>query len=476
MTKAEKILLVQPNLKWCDWNFKTLWEVTPANLCLLAATLEPDYDVQVLDANIDDISEEAFAQQVADLNPDVVGITMLTTEYAECAHRAAKQVKNASRRITTVLGGIYATVNFSDAVKDDHVDYLVVGEGEYVLRELLAYLNGAGPFPEAGVVFRRDGEVVETPRAPFIQDLDALPFPAYHKIDYNRYIYRDPRLTVDAPKRLPSARVRTSRGCPVGCCFCQVEKICGKRFRVRSVQNVIDELVWLKETYGIKSVLFNDDNLILDKRRAKMLFKAMIDSKLDLTWNATAIAVYRLDGEMLELMKESGCAFIDIAVESGVERILKDVIRKPVNLKHVKEMVQRTRQVGMDIVANFIIGFPTETWEEIRQTIKFAEDLEVDYVKIFIATPLSHTPLYDMIVAQNSVAEGTDIRTDVNWSVSKIASDEFTSKDLAVLRAYEWDRINFTDPARRDKIMRMMRTTPEELKDLRRRTLDSVKA
>ena len=121
-----------------------------------------------------------------------------------------------------------------------------------------------------------------------------------------------------------------------------------------------------------------------------------------------------------------------------------------------------------------MIGFPGETWNEIRQTIKFSEEINVDYVKIFIATPLRHTKLYDMVLDYNMVAKNADIDTDLNWSTSKIASDEFTPKDLSILRAYEWDRINFTDTAKRAKIEKMMKISEEDLKALRRKTLSSV--
>jgi radical SAM superfamily enzyme YgiQ (UPF0313 family) len=476
--KIKSAVLVQPNLSWCsNQDFRTAWEVVPYNLSLLAAMIENEFEVKILDANIDDLNEDDFAQKISSIEPDVVGITMMTTEYAEAAHAAARIVKKVAPETITVLGGVYATTSYQTAIEDKSIDFIVIGEGEHTFPALLRYLNNSGPLPETGVIFRDNGSPVFTHKAGFVDDLDALPFPAYHLIDYPRYTNLIQRVGVDAPKRLPYARIRTSRGCPVGCSFCQVEQLAGKKFRPRSVDNVIQELKWQKEEYGIKSVLFNDDNLILNRKRAKNLFRAMIDNKLDLTWNATAVAVFSLDEEMIELMKESGCVYVDIAVESGNERILKEIINKPVNLSHAKKMAKKIRELGIYIVANFIIGFPGETWEEIRNTVKFAEDIDVDYVKIFIATPLKGTRLYDMVKEHNLLKDkNDDIEKRLDWSTSRIKTDEFTSKDLSILRAYEWDRINFTDPMKRIKAAKRMGISESELKSLRRKTLNSIKA
>lgn len=474
MGEVRKVALVQPNLRWCDWNFKTMWVVVPDNLCLLAAAIENDYEVKVLDANFNDWSPEEYQRQLTDFQPDVVGLTMMTTEYARTVHLAAELTRSCLPHATIILGGIYATMNHETAIEDQNIDYLVRGEGDHLLGELLEYLSGREELPKVGLVFRDNGRIVIQDRVPFIEDLDALPLPAYHLIDYPNYINSHQRFSVDAPRRLPYARMRTSRGCPIGCSFCQVEHITGKKMRTRSVENVIAELKWLKETYGVKSVLFNDDNLILNKDRAKKLFRAMIDEKLDLTWNATAIAIFALDEEILDLMKESGCQYLDIAVESGVPRILKKIINKPVDLDYARRMVAEIKKRGMDLVANFIIGFPTETWSEIRTTLRFAEELAVDYIKIFIATPLPNTRLFDMVRERNLFVDGIDPVNDLNWSTSIVKSEEFTPQDLAFLRAYEWDRINFSNQTKIDRILKMMSISEEELWDIRRKTMDSV--
>lgn len=475
MDKIKKILLLQPNLNWCDRvDFKTSWEIVPQNLCILAAMLDTKYEVEILDANLENLSIDKLISLIVTEGYDLVGITMLTSEYAQAAHMAAGAAKKADKEIITVLGGIYATVSWESAIKDVNIDYLVMGEGEYVFPDLLDFLNGDKNLPEKGIACIKEGHLINHGRVEFIEDLDALPFPAYDKIQYDKYTNMIQRVAIDAPLELPYARIRTSRGCPVGCSFCQVSQTSGRKFRPRSIENIIRELKWQKEKFGIKSILFNDDNITLDMNRAKALFKAMIDNQLNLSWNATAIAVFRTDEEMIELMKKSGCQYLNIAIESANQRILKDIINKPIDLEYAKQMVKKIRSMGIYVAANFIIGFPGETWDEIRNTIRFAEEINVDYIKIFIATPLKGTKMYDMVQKNNMLYKKKNYETDLNWSESIILSNEYSSKDLSVLRAYEWDRINFSDADKRKRAAERMRIPLKELFNLRRKTLESV--
>jgi len=472
--KIEKVVLAIPNFRWQDWKINTLWNVHPYNICLLSAMIEQEYDVVIVDANIDDLSKEEFATILGKEKPDVVGITVLTNEYGRAGHIAAEITKNVDKSIIVVFGGVYATNSYLSIIEDENVDYVVVGEGEYVFKNLLGYLNGHDDLPAKGIAYKRDGKLITTPRENFITDLDALPLPSYHKIDFLKYANTIPRESVDRPREFPCARILTSRGCGVGCSFCEVEYIAGKKFRFRSPDSVVDEIEWLKGQYGIKSVLFDDDNMLLSRNRAKDIFKEMSKRNLDITWNAIATAVFLLDEEMLELMKESGCQYLDIAIESSVERVLKEIIHKPINLEYAKKMVKKARELGIDTAANFIVGFPGERWDEIRQTIKFAESFDVDYVKIMIATPLPSTELCRM-AKDGGYLPANFTFDDMDWSHGQIETDEFTSQDVAILRAYEWDRINFTDPERRKNIARMMNITEDELNQIRKRTLRSLK-
>lgn len=467
------VLLCVPNLRWAGVNAKTFWQVIPYNLCLLAAVLGDEYEVSILDATADDLAESQFADAVRARRPDLVGLTMLMDEYAASAHRAAALVKAALPDIPVVLGGVYATVNVDLAVRDAALDYVVIGEGEEVFPALLRHLNGGGPFPSCGVARHGAGPPLP-PRAPFIRDLDALPLPAYRLVDFPRYAARAGRVSVDGPRAFPYARVFTSRGCPVGCAFCQAEAVAGKAFRPRSAGSVLRELEWLKTTYGVRFVIFDDDNLLFDRARAVELFRGMIDRRLGLSWNTIGVAAFRLDAELLALMRESGCVYMDLAVESGVPRVLKEIIRKPVDLERVPALVSRAQALGIETAAHIIVGFPGETWDEIRQSVRYLEGLQADYAKIFVAIPLRHTRLHDMADGAGALRPGFDPGR-LDWSKGQTQTPEFSARDLTILRAYEWDRINFTDPARRRRIAAMMGVTEEELAAIRRETLRAAR-
>jgi len=420
-----------------------------------------------------EISEAEFTKALDRLNPHVVGITVLMDQYAPAGHRTAKIVKEYDSEIKVIMGGVYATMNSEQAMSDPNVDYIVIGEGEYVFRDLLGYFMGKNPIPQKGISYRSNGEVINGGHSNFIEELDVLPLPAYHLIDFEKYADTASRRSVDSPRKFPYARIFSSRGCPVGCVFCQVELISGKMFRPRSAQNVLGEIQWLKEKYGIKSLIFDDDNMLIDRRRAVEIFQGMVDRNLAMPWVAIAVATFRLDEELIELMRASGCTYLDVAPESGCERVLKEIIKKPVNLEYAKRMVAKARKEGIYVTANFVIGFPTETWDEIRQTIRFAEELDADYVKVFNAVPLPQTKLEALCQKEKSFKKGFK-QSDIWWNSGQIETKDFSAGDLTILRAYEWDRINFASAEKRQRTAEMMGITEEELLEIRRKTLNRV--
>ena len=477
----KKILFIIPNFHWIDEDVNALWDLIPWNLCQIASVIDDICaDIKIIDSYKDNLSEDELAKQIADYKPDIVGLTVLMDQYADVAPITTKIIKNISKNIITVLGGVYAMANPMRAMKDKNLDYVVIGEGEYVFKQLIGFYSGACDLPERGICFRKNGneELENRGHSEFIKNLDDLPKPAYHLIDFLSYCnkYND-RKNVDRVPAYPYARIVTSRGCPEKCSFCQVPSLQGSYFRARSPDHVCDEIEWLKKEYGIKAIQFDDDNLATNTKRAKALFRRMIERGLTLPWVYSATAVFRLDTEMIDLMVESGCEYINVAIESGSERVTRDIVLKPLDYDHAKKMVAYAKKKGLFVAGNFIIGFPTETWEEIRKTINFAEEINVDYPKLFIAIPLRNTEMFDLAEKTDSIIMET-YDADSMWSVGGlIKSKEWTADDLTILRAYEWDRINFSNPKKLEKIAKRMAITVEELNKIRRRTLsNAVKA
>jgi len=410
-------------------------------------------EVTIVDAYKEDLSQREFRARLKSLKPDVVGITVLFDQYAQSGHLAALIAKKLGAIV--VMGGVYATTNFSKVIEDEHIDYVIAGEGEYMFRYLVKHLISGHSIPKSVLIGER------------ISELDKLPLPSYHLIDFEKYTNNADRKSVDSPRAYPYARIMTSRGCPMNCVFCQVSTIAGDKFRPRSASNVLGEIQWLKDTYGIKSLIFDDDNLLHDKKRAKEIFQGMIDRGLAMPWLSIGLAVFKLDKDLIKLMRKSGCEYIAVAIESGTKRVLKEIINKPVDFDYATEMVKFARSQGIYVAANFIVGFPTETWDEIRETLQFAEDIDVDYAKIFHAVPLPHTRLWDLCEKENAFIGNGDFK----WSRGNIETKDFTANDLTILRAYEWDRINFSDSVKRERTMKMMGIDEKELNDIRKGTL-----
>lgn len=234
---------------------------------------------------------------------------------------------------------------------------------------------------------------------------------------------------------------------------------------------MVDEITFLKERYGIKGFIIEDDNAFVRKSRTKEMLCLLKERNFNLKWKAAGVSIFAMDEETFELMAATGCQMIGMGIESGTPRVLKEIIKKPVDLEKVPRLIDTTKRYGIFVAANFLIGFPGETWEEIRQTLRYAETCGADYCKIYAPQPLLGTELYEIAKKMNCIV-GEE--TDVDWRYGRICTSEFTPKDISILRAYEWDRINFTDPKKLQKTADIMGITVRELNEIRKKTRDSL--
>ena len=467
----KKLLLCYPNQLWLKDDCNTNWNLNPATLCLLAATVLDLVEVKIVDAQFRNLSLNEFQEEVAGFAPDFVGISVLSSEYGETLHQAAAAVKAVSPDIVTIAGGIHVTMEYPQVMQDPLIDYAVRGEGEEVLPALLRHLQGLGDLPTIGLVYRSAEGLVAGAQA-LVADISTLPWPAYHLVPLPEYLATGPRVGPLRPPEYPYIRMSVTRGCPFGCSFCQVETISGAGIRTRTPADVVEELLYLKEHYGIRSVQFDDDNIIGNKRFFTELLTLMIEREVGLSYLIGAFAVFLLTDEILDLMVRSGCVGVNVAIESGTPRVLREIVGKPVDLEKARAAIAKIRDKGLFCLANFIIGFPGETWQEIRETVSYAETCGADYVKLFVAVPLKRTRLWDLALAQNAIEDPDSYRVD--WRFSQIKSDQWSSKDVSVLRAYEWDRINFATPERRERVAELWGIAPAELEAIRKQTRDSI--
>ena len=259
-----KVLLIVPNYRLAKDAEHMYYSYAPYNLCLLGAMIENICEVKIIDAYVNNYTHEELKEILIKEKPNVVGLTTLMDQMKKHGHAIAKIVKEYDSKIKVLYGGVYVTMNPDVAIQDDNVDYFFLGEGEHTLPGLIKYLKGeTKDLPKKGIMYKdkKTGKIINLGKAEYIKDLDSLPPPAYHLVDFTKYSTKVTRRnSVDSPRNFPYARLYTSRGCPYDCSFCQVGEISGRKFRFQSVKKVLEEMKILKEKFGVKSFIISDDN------------------------------------------------------------------------------------------------------------------------------------------------------------------------------------------------------------------------
>ncbi len=413
LRKISKVLLILPpvftSTKVLDVN-----PLPPLGLAYIGAILEErGIEVKIFDALAEGwhqrvevggdkfrigSSFEEIEGLIRNFKPDLVGVNNLFTTQRENAHEVYRLVKKVSPSIITVAGGAHPTVLPELVLEDPNVDFVILGEGENTFRELLDVLEGArGIATLNGVGFRQNGQVKVIPKTKFIEDLDALPFPARHLL--NMEIYYGLEASHGVRHRRRFSPIVTSRGCPAKCTFCSAHRVWGHSFRARSPENVLAEMRQMKERFGIEEILFEDDNFTLDPARAKKIFDMMVEEKLNFVWDTpNGIAAWTLTEVVIDKMKASGCCNLNFPIESGNSDVLKNIIRKPVNLDKIGPLVEHAAKIGLPVGMFFVIGMPGESEEQIWDTFRFARKMGVYNPHVSVATPYPGTELFDMCV------------------------------------------------------------------------------
>lgn len=454
--KLRKVLLVFPPVTNARLT-NNICEL-PMGIASLAAFLRKDVEVECLDAAVEGyhhlektgpglirfgLSEQEILKRIEASRPDLVGFSCLFSSQFGIIRGLADELKKRAPEIITVAGGTHPSFLPESALRTTKLDYVVQGEGELGFSRLIAALNrGEGVEKIPGIAFKVDGRVKVNPKVEYIQDLDSLPFPARDLFKVEEYFKINVPMQVLSRSRRNLA-IATSRGCPFRCQFCSSAIHWGNCYRSRSVENSLREMEELKSKYRIEELKFEDDNLTTDKERAKKLFSGMVERRLNLKWNTpNGIAVWTLDQAMLELMKESGCYEITVAVESGDPVVLKDLIKKPVNLEKTRQMVEVIKKLGIETSGYFIIGFPGETRGQIMNTVNYAKSLELDRCYIFIFTPLPGTPLAKLALDKGLLKQDHDFENANNYFVPRLHLSQVPPDELLKIHRKAFWSIN----------------------------------
>lgn len=475
-----KVVLVVANYAWFG---KRPWKGITSSVPIITAILKDKFDLSVIDANVNEYSEDDVRNELERARPDVVLITALSTEYFRAYHTVAKISKEILPDVPVIMGGVYPTVCPEEVIDDRNIDFAMIGHAEERLDKLLFLIeqkdyNAIKKFE--GIAYQEwkdkqgQGKVV-IPLEHYIGDVSEMVQPDYSLVDVDKYLDRERESTANhniEPKKR-SAVIISSYGCPYNCLFCATRTISGKKVAYRPADDVLAEIDYFVRDKHVEIISFLDDCMLADKDRAEYIFSEIIRRQYNIEIQIGTVAAWHLDRDILQLMKKAGLTKFGISIESGNERVLHKIIHKPLRLEIIPEIVAICRELDILMRANFVIGFPGETWDEIRDSLRMAEQLDLDLIDIHIATVLPKTELYKLAQDTNSLPEDfTFFKDDINFGFGKgnITTDEFTPDELAVLRAYEWDRINFSTPEKRARACRVMDITEEELQEHRKQT------
>jgi len=356
----------------------------PLGLAYIASMLRQSHEVKIVDSNILNYTIRDVERELRSFNPDVVGITSVTPSIYE-AYKVAETAKKVREDCKVVLGGPHATFMPRQTMEEcKYIDIIVKGEGEETTRELIENIEKGAPLSEVkGITFREKNEIIDTEPRLFIKNIDNIPFPSRDLLPIHLYKFNGVKYTT----------MLTSRGCPFKCSFCSSSRLFGGYWRGRSPENVLEEMKTVYEEYGIRNIEFIDDTFTLNQERAEKICDEIIKQGWDISWGASSRAD-TLSRRLAEKMKKAGCWIIYLGIESGSQKIL-DAIGKRITLEQVKKAVKILKDAGIQVLGSFIIGFLQDTKETIKETIKFAKSLSLDYAQFSILTPYPGTPIFD---------------------------------------------------------------------------------
>jgi len=425
--------------------------VPPLGIMYLAAALRKwgGHSVAVYDMKIEGDSIESATRKAKEFAPDVVGLSLMSYE-APVLHELAASIRKALPEAFIVAGGPHPSTFPQDIATEPDINMFVLGEGEMAFTTILQRLEGGGRFDDIeGTAVRVDGQAKITPRTTFISDLDTLPLPAWDLVPVEKY-FDMPRMGNIYMHRefMP---IFTSRSCPYQCVYCH--KIFGKGFRPRSPDSVLEEIRFLYTRYHIREIMIMDDCFNLQKDRAHEILSRIASSDMDICLRfPNGMRADILDRDMIIALKEANTFATCVAVETATPRLQK-LIKKNLDLDKVFEIIKITDEFKIMTHGFFMIGFPTETRDEMLATINYAVRSKLHSAAMFRVTPFKGTELYQMAIDMGyKVPDDPDsfeiYKTHVN--LSTVPEEEVTRLQNFFYRQF------YLNPVRQLRFLRLM--------------------
>lgn len=384
-----------------------------------AAAREAGHDIQLIDV---DPTEIDVPGRVRAFNPDLVGLSFLTTEFDK-ARTLSRELKKTLHGVTLCCGGVHTTLDAENVLRLFDVDFCVVGEGEMTFLEVCKRIEAGGSYDDVkGICLLKNGQVTKNPPRELIEDLDSLPHPARDLIDFSNIYLTFPGCIKGKYTR--STAIMAGRGCNFNCAYCAAPKLHGRRYRLRSPQNIVQEIIHLKEAYGVKGILFQDSTLTSNRKWIISLCEEIIGRGVKFIWSCNT-RVDCVDIEMLRLMRKAGCIQAEYGVESGSPKILK-VLNKRITPEKAISAFRMTESVGIRAGASFMLGNPDEEISDLEMTFDLAKRLNASYTVFFFTMPYPGTELWEIAGRRNLIPDNVEYGTQ--WNIRAAESPLMNAK------------------------------------------------
>jgi len=375
----------QPNIKAVADNYGVF---PPLNLSYVAAILKNSgNEVRLIDANALGLSKEKILKIVREFKPDIIAFTITTYMFYSVLKWVRYLKKNTKAK--TLVGGAHMGLYPEETMSHEEIDYGIIGEAEETLPELIDTLEKNQPLKSVkGICYKKGRKIVVTPKRDLVKDLDKIPFPLRDQLPNEKYCSF-------VSKKRNFATMITARGCPFNCIYCEQGN---HVYRMRSAENVVDEIEECYNDYNVKEIDFFDPEFTINKKHVIEICKEIRKRHIKISWSCRS-RIDTIDNEMLKEMAKSGCCRIYYGIESGVESILK-TLKKGTNLKIIRKNIKLTKKNKIMTFGYFMIGSPGETKNTIKKTVKFAKELNLDYAQFSKVSTLPGTELYELLKPQ----------------------------------------------------------------------------
>lgn len=400
----------------------------PYSLLQIASLLlERRHEVELIDANGENISYSTFENLISKKDYDAIIFRFIPTTF-DWDMKVTTISKKYSDAYTI---GICWTLNsFAKDVMNEakDLDIYIRHEYETVAPEVIDRLSINKDMSNvSGISYRDNGEIKITTNAQPIKNYDDIPIPTYDLLKSFDYYYENTK------HGQPFTIMYTSKGCPYSCIYCTVANT---KWKARSAESVIGELRYLKQNYNIKTVTFFDETFTINKKRVEDICQEMIDEKMDIKWYCNS-RIDLIDKQLVEKMKSAGCRAICMGIESGSQKIIGEVNKK-VSVENAANVIKMVKSTGIKAYCSFVLGLPGENWDTVNETIEFVKNTLPTGAQFNVAVPYPGTKLYDHAIEKGWITRNTDFRKMYQHQ-SMMRTDELTEEDLNIARkkAYE---------------------------------------